>query len=287
MATLDTNLVIAKNNAGEVYWPIFGIVGVTMRPGQGYQLYLKAARTLVYPANAGPAPPFVLTRIAELALPDQAAEQRHYQVAQIQTGRNAILGVESRDLRDGDEIGVWSGDQLLVGNSVVKQGRAVVAIWGDDEMTKDVIEGAQEGENLSITAWSQVDQKEKPLTYSSLIDALSGKRIEGSMKFRTDAVWIAEAATEKLIPSVFFLDQNYPNPFNPTTTIKYGLPRDVKVTIEIYNLLGQKVVTLVDADQKAGYYDVKFEAMRFASGVYFYRISAGDFRQTKKLLLLR
>ncbi len=89
------------------------------------------------------------------------------------------------------------------------------------------------------------------------------------------------------LPKTYSLSQNYPNPFNPSTQIKYGLPKEGMVTIKVYNTLGQEVTTLVNQEQKPGYYTLTFEASRFASGVYFYRIQAGSYSLTKKMLLLK
>jgi hypothetical protein len=89
------------------------------------------------------------------------------------------------------------------------------------------------------------------------------------------------------LPGTFRLEQNYPNPFNPSTTIRYGLPAGAHMTLSVSNALGQTVVTLVNGVQEAGYHEVKFDGTGLSSGVYFYRIQAGSFTQTKKLLLLR
>ena len=88
-------------------------------------------------------------------------------------------------------------------------------------------------------------------------------------------------------PTVFSLSQNYPNPFNPSTVIKYSIPQSGFVTLKVYNLLGQEVVTLVNQEQKTGNYNVNFDASKLASGVYMYRIQAGDFSLTKKMTLLK
>ncbi len=89
------------------------------------------------------------------------------------------------------------------------------------------------------------------------------------------------------IPQAFSLSQNYPNPFNPSTAIYYDLPVAGRVSLTVYNLLGQEVVTLVDEEQKVGRYKVEFNAASFASGLYFYRLSAGTFYAVKKMLLLK
>jgi len=83
------------------------------------------------------------------------------------------------------------------------------------------------------------------------------------------------------------LIQNYPNPFNPTTTIGYALPTTGVVTLKIFNILGQEVQTLVDEKQVAGQYSVIFDAKNLASSIYFYRLNAGDFVQTRKAILMR
>jgi hypothetical protein len=89
------------------------------------------------------------------------------------------------------------------------------------------------------------------------------------------------------MPKVFLLYQNYPNPFNPSTTIQYGLPHKSLVSLMVFNALGQLVSQLVSGEQEAGYHEVRFEGAPLASGVYFYRLQAGDFVQTRKLLLVR
>jgi hypothetical protein len=89
------------------------------------------------------------------------------------------------------------------------------------------------------------------------------------------------------LPGSFTLEQNYANPFNPTTNIRYGLPHNSKVTLKVFNTLGQQVAVLVHGDQEAGYHEVKFDGSRLASGVYLYRIQAGTYVATRKILLLR
>jgi len=89
------------------------------------------------------------------------------------------------------------------------------------------------------------------------------------------------------IPLKFALQQNYPNPFNPTTVIQYSIPVSSQVTLKIFNLLGQEVATLVNAVQNAGDYETNFNANTLTTGVYIYRIQAGTFFETKKMMLLK
>ncbi len=94
------------------------------------------------------------------------------------------------------------------------------------------------------------------------------------------------------LPTKFALNQNYPNPFNPTTEIKFDLPKRSKVNISIYNVLGQKVKTLLDDEKAAGSYMADWDGTSdggnsVSSGVYFYRMQAGNFQETKKMMLLK
>ncbi len=99
---------------------------------------------------------------------------------------------------------------------------------------------------------------------------------------------IREVGTaSKQLPTTFELNQNYPNPFNPTTVIKFALPKDVHVEISVFNVLGQKVADIIDADYVAGYHHVEFNATPFASGMYLYKIAAGGFVQSRKMLILK
>lgn len=88
-------------------------------------------------------------------------------------------------------------------------------------------------------------------------------------------------------PAVFWLGQNYPNPFNPTTTIRYGLPKSAHVELRLFDPTGREVGVLVDAEQAAGQQEVTLRADDLPSGIYFYRLVAGDFRETRKLVLLK
>ena len=98
---------------------------------------------------------------------------------------------------------------------------------------------------------------------------------------------MTSVSSDAEVPMVPTLDQNYPNPFNPSTTIRYGLPYRSPVTLTVFNGVGQQVARIVDGEQEAGFHEVQFDASGLASGVYLYRLQAGDFIQTKRLVLVR
>jgi hypothetical protein len=105
------------------------------------------------------------------------------------------------------------------------------------------------------------------------------------MFVRGGAVSVEQGQNE--IPSRYSILQNYPIPFNPSTMISYDLPKESHVTVVVYNTLGQLVTTLVDEKKNAGHYQIQWDASTMPSGVYFYRIQAGEFIGTKKMILLR
>lgn len=134
------------------------------------------------------------------------------------------------------------------------------------------------GTTTEVRSYSFVDQKVGVGLYSYRL-----KQVDFDGTF----AYSEEVNVEVNPPLVFALEQNYPNPFNPSTMIKYSIPQDGFVNLFIYNLLGEKVATLVNNIQKAGRYEVNFDAGSFASGVYFYSIEAGSYKSVKKMLLMK
>ena len=123
--------------------------------------------------------------------------------------------------------------------------------------------------------------------------SVNSSELSGTYQFRlkqidTDGKFsYSEILTVDVTPTEFGLLQNYPNPFNPTTAISYQLPADSKVRLVVFDMLGREVITLVNEEKPAGRYVVSFNGSGITSGVYFYKITAGDFSQIKKMILVK
>jgi hypothetical protein len=107
------------------------------------------------------------------------------------------------------------------------------------------------------------------------------------MIFELPPVGVNDQTGNSVVPSTFHLEQNFPNPFNAKTAINYQLPHPSRVRLEVFDLLGRKVVTLVDGRQKAGYWSVSWEASKVSSGIYFYKLTCGDFTEVRRMTVLK
>jgi hypothetical protein len=130
----------------------------------------------------------------------------------------------------------------------------------------------------------------EPKSYSFIDSKLEARNYIYRLKqidFDGTFTYSDEVNVEVEIPLVYALEQNYPNPFNPSTTIKYSISEDGFVKLAVYNLLGEEVNTLVNNEQKAGRYEIVFNASKLSSGVYMYRLESQNFLSIKKMILLR
>ncbi len=117
-----------------------------------------------------------------------------------------------------------------------------------------------------------------------------GGSFSGTSTVRSDSIFtldVEEKIASVRIPKDYALAQNYPNPFNPTTIILYDLPSASSVRLEVFDLLGRKVATLVNSRQPAGTHTYTLRANALSSGIYFYRLQAGDYVKTRKMMLVK
>lgn len=147
----------------------------------------------------------------------------------------------------------------------------------DEWMELGFVDG--HGTSTELNYYSYVDKNLAAGSYNYRIKQVD---YDGSYKY-----YDLQNAVEVSAPETYSLAQNYPNPFNPTTTIEYSVPVDGFVTLAIYNVLGEKIADLVNTNVKAGSYEISFDAGAFASGMYIYRMEAGDFVSIKKMMILK
>jgi hypothetical protein len=107
------------------------------------------------------------------------------------------------------------------------------------------------------------------------------------LKTTTGGNLIGITPISSLVPKNYSLFQNYPNPFNPVTTIKFDIPKESYVKVSVFDILGNEVQTLINENLKAGEYKVTWDASKYSSGIYFYKLQSGDFTQTRKMLLVK
>ena len=159
----------------------------------------------------------------------------------------------------------------------VSYGKAGTRSVKDEWITLGFVKG--HGNSSSQKDYSFIDESVSPGLYQYRLKQIN---IDGSFEYSE----IIEVQFG-LVPTEYVLEQNYPNPFNPLTIITFALPIAESVKIEVYNVIGQKIETLLNKTMKAGIHEFEFNAQHLSSGIYFYRIEAGEFQDVKKMVLLR
>ncbi|MBN1352198.1 T9SS type A sorting domain-containing protein, partial [candidate division KSB1 bacterium] len=297
LTSIHSQLFVVKNNVGEAYIPPYGINQIgKMQPGQGYQVYLNAPGTLIYPTTS------LAANEMSVAKSTEKASAKHFQFTSV-TGENATiilpLTVEPKYsdgnlIETGDEVGIFNSSGICCGATVWEGCHTAITVWGDNSQT-EAVDGFASGEALQFRLWRKSVDKEYPVTIEcaesqSAVYEANGFALLSKFEALTTADVTGEDQAE--IPTEFRLLQNYPNPFNPGTEIRYQLPQTSRVVLRIQNMLGQEVITLVNRNQSAGCHAVRWDAKDangndVSSGIYLYRIEAGEFVAQKKMLFIR
>jgi hypothetical protein len=265
-----------------------------MFPGQGYRLYLKKARLsdnrLVYPETSG-GPALAADQVSEglpggqsLSPSGPTAPQgpgwsvnpSAFQYNMTTTARLELpAGVP---LNDHVTVAAFAGDEVRgIGYPQFVPGideyRVFLMVYANDPSGEEITLRAYDADRSQMYASEETFSFEADEAMGSLREPL-----------------VSEAAPTSYDPSApreTFLGQNAPNPFNPVTTIRYGLTSPEHVTIKLYDVRGREVRTFVDDDQPAGWHEIVVDAGNMASGIYFYRMTAGRFERVKKMTLLK
>ena len=272
LSSISSDLVLAKNGAGNVYWPSWNVnmIGNAV-VGEGYQIKMTANGILTYPANT-------VSAKVDIYYP----ETMHY-TQLVNTGNNMTLGIpnSSWDIMPviGDEIGVFTPNGLLVGSSVYTGENMAIPIWGSDELT-DENDGLLDSEYFVLKYYNTVTGEENVLEVTSWI--------EGDNTYASNAISIAEfVKIIELSGDNIVLMQNMPNPFKDKTEIEFYLPETTELYLEIYNLLGKKVVTLANGVYEAGTHTIVFNSNKLNQGSYLYKLQTPEFTKTRSMIIVR
>jgi hypothetical protein len=141
-------------------------------------------------------------------------------------------------------------------------------------------DGGVSGDSIMVTVWDKLGGDRV------IYDNLTMNPLEGGYIDIINTPF-AKGNDEMISPEQFKLEQNYPNPFNPATTIKYSIPEESFVTLKIYDILGNELESLVNEKSAPGNYDVTFNASKYGSGIYIYSLRAGNYSETRKMILLK
>jgi len=154
-------------------------------------------------------------------------------------------------------------------------------------------------QNTKVTWYSFNMGYSEPITDNTMIKSVVGQSFIGTTRysdtqitsgFLADTLFsgmIVDIKNQEQLPVSYSLWQNYPNPFNPNTTIHFEIPEKSHVSLKLFNLLGQEVLTVIDEVRTAGKYDVRMDGSSLSSGVYFYRLQTNNYASTKKFLLIK
>jgi len=192
-------------------------------------------------------------------------------------------------LQAGDELGVFTTNGICCGAVVWNGQNRAITIWGDNLQT-DAKDGLKKNEPLHFRVWKKKDDVEchVEVTYCDNHPAeYMSDQFSVLSNLTADLSTMANYIRLNTIPSEFALLQNYPNPFNPKTSIRFELPQDGRVDINVYNMHGQLVTTLANENKQAGVYNVEWNAINEPSGIYICKFRAGGFEKTIKLLLVK
>jgi hypothetical protein len=295
MSNIVSNIIMVKNGAGKVYWPVYSLNQIgNMVPGMGYQIKTSTVCTLVYPPNS------------QNFLKDETNyyQPEHYTGVK-NTGNNMTVGLFDLTLnftspsdeaggikpsgeaslsrllgrRIDFEIGIFSDDGLLVGSGVLNGEFAAITVWGDDETTPQK-DGLLQGENFVIKSWNKYSGTESQLIVTNWM--------EGDDIYTPDKISIAGKFTGiDISENQTILYQNIPNPFRQTTEIRFYIPGKSFVELTVYNILGEKLETLISKDIEAGEHKIEFKSKDYQAGTYFYRMVTPEFVGTKVMNILK
>jgi hypothetical protein len=290
LSNIVGNIIIVKNGAGQIYWPIYLLNQIgNMNPGSGYQLKTNAYCTITYPPNS-----------QNFLKEETFIPQLKYYTWVRNTGNNMTLGIpagawsmgqgaeigqhgtgsmkqEVLTIKEGNEIGVFTMDEILIGAGVFQGGNTAITVWGDDESTPEP-DGIWTDNNFRIVMWDGLNETE----------LIVSNWTEGSEYYQPNKISIVDKFA-CVLPKKFNTElyQNTPNPFHSETNISFYLPAESEVDLSVYNILGEKIETIISGKLSRGIQRFTFSGKSMPSGSYFYRLTTHDASLTRAMNVVK
>ncbi|GEM_PF-6803083 len=269
LASINGKYLQVKTITGQVYMPPFANTLTQLEPGKGYMIRLIVNNgILTYPANGA---------IKSTANHNTIKEPKFFVRPNISTGKNSFIALDVQ-ANEGDEIGVFTRDGLLVGSSVWQESLRGVVVWGDDEFTTEK-DGAYEGEDLIVKVWKHSNECIGNLKITENKDLASGNR-SYSLRYETDAVVMLKGTVEIETSSAIIS----PQPAYNELFIAFGKASNSATDVEIYNQNGDLVLR---SNVNASNGIIKLDVSNLSSGVYNVIIRTGNTTLKEKALILK
>ena len=268
LSTIASDIIIVKSGYGQVYWPSWGLNAIgNMIPGQGYQINLTTAHVFSYPAITG-----------GTAKMESSHNPTHFTI-NLNTGSNMTILFPAdswnQTLEIGDELAAFDQAGTMVGSAVYNGGHTALSVWGVDELENNS-RGMITNKPIEFRVWDRSENIE--------IDFSVVQWQSGNNNFAKDGISIAGSSQLEGANSLL---QNHPNPFSNETTIEFILDENAPITIELYNILGNRIDVLYTGEGIEGKNTITFEATGFSSGTYFYRLQSDIYTATRSLTIQR
>ncbi|HBQ60210.1 MAG TPA: hypothetical protein DD671_11470 [Balneolaceae bacterium] len=289
MGGLEDRIVIAQDDEGNVWMPSDNVNTIgQMVPGKGYLLYVSGNDTTYN------FPDTLYTAAAKRKFVSAPTSEPEFFAEVKSSGLpyTVLINEVSNfdDWKQIDELALFKGQgsDQLVGSAKIESHDLPLAITAWKENTDYDLPGFEPGDQIVLRGYVADSEQVLELEIGNLQSDTKptyGEDIFSKIEINLPLLTSNGLENEK--PKSFELKQNYPNPFNPTTNIGYSVPNTAHVTLEVFNVLGQKVATLVNERQNPGRFNVTWDASNVSSGVYLVRMTAGSYVNTNKMMLIK
>ncbi len=265
-ASITDNLVIAKDNFGGVYVPLYGINTIGyLEPTYGYYINVNSESNLVYPSNSAQKG----TTIESIT-----PNPKHLVPSVGRTGNSASLILQI-DAPNGIEVGVYNSNDILIGSGYVQNNVVAVCLWGDNSIT-DITDGALENEELTAKVFNPKSNTLSSLTLNSINEITSGTN-SNALVYTENAVYFAKGVIVEKEQAKYSISV-VPNPVTSSTTFEFNLPEEGNAEIQIYTSAGELVSSIANNHYSAGTHKISFDVANLANGVYNVVLSSNNQR---------